>query len=65
MKYFLIILLFIVYPQEKPDSTKAKLKKILVEQKKQTAFDSLLIKIAKEDSLRKKQDVKRHKKHKK
>ena len=47
------IILLVCFAQEQPDSTKIKLKKLVVKQEKQTAFDSLLIKTAKEDSIKK------------
>ena len=54
--FFIVILAWIVLLvcfADEPDSTKQKLKKIIVKQEQQTAFDSLLIKIAKEDSIKK------------
>jgi len=57
MKIFLIIMfawiiILVCFGQEQPDSTKKKLKKIITKQEKQTEFDSLMIKIAKEDSIK-------------
>jgi len=54
MKYLLIILFsLLLFPQERPDSTKIKLKRLIIKQEKQTKFDSLMIQIAKKDSVRK------------
>ena len=52
MSLIWLVLLALAYTQEKPDSTKIKLKKLVIKQEKQTAFDSLMIKIAKEDSIK-------------
>ena len=54
MKYLFIILFsLLLFPQERPDSTKIKLKRLIIKQEKQTKFDSLMIQIAKKDSVRK------------
>ena len=49
---FAWIIILVCFGQEQPDSTKKKLKKIITKQEKQTEFDSLMIKIAKEDSIK-------------
>ena len=57
MKTFFIIvfawLILLVCFAEEPDSTKVKLKRLVVKQQKLTEFDSLMVKIAKEDSIKK------------
>ena len=54
MKYlFIILLMTFALAQEQPDSTKIKLKKLIIKQEKQTEFDSLMVRIAKKDSVRK------------
>ena len=53
MSLIWLVLLALAYTQEKPDSTKIKLKKLVIKQEKQTAFDSLMIQIQMEDSVKK------------
>ena len=48
---FAWIILLVCFAEE-PDSTKIKLKRLVMKQEKQTEFDSLMIKIAKEDSIK-------------
>ena len=45
---FAWIILLVCFAEE-PDSTKIKLKKLVIKQEKQTKFDSLMIQIQKED----------------
>ena len=58
MKTFFIIvfawLILLVCFADEPDSTKIKLKKLVIKQEKQTKFDSLMIQIQKEDSIKQK-----------
>ena len=56
MKTFFIIIfawiILLVCLADEPDSTKIKLKKLVIKQEKQTEFDSLMIQIQKEDSIK-------------
>ena len=53
MKYLLIILLaFITLPQEKPDSCKTKLKRLIIQQQQDPKLDSIMVKLAKKDSIK-------------
>ena len=56
MRYLFIILLIwltLLCFANEPDSTKVKLKKMITKQEKMTPFDSLMIKIEKQDSIKK------------
>ena len=56
MKWLAVILVIwitlLCFAQEKPDSCKTKLKRLIIQQQQDSKLDSIMVKLAKKDSIK-------------